>query len=273
MKICIYHGNCSDGFGSAWVVRMAHPKETIEYYPGFYQNPPPDVTGKDVIMVDFSYKRPVLLEMAKQAKSILIIDHHKTAQEDLVDLPDNVKCVFDMEHSGVILTWKYYFKDEPAYTLLHHIEDRDLWKFKLENTRLIQACVFSYPYDFDVWDRLMRMDLSALAKEGEAIERKHFKDIKELLSVSTRLMYIGGYSVKVANIPYTMSSDAAHELDQGMPFGACYYDSPKGRVFSLRSNENGIDVSQVAKQYGGGGHKHAAGFTVPYDVAATFEVK
>src|SRR3974390_1975841 len=70
MSVCIYHGNCADGFGAAWVVRKA--LGNIEFFPGKYQEPPPDVRGKDVVMVDFSYKRPVLLEMAEKANSILL---------------------------------------------------------------------------------------------------------------------------------------------------------------------------------------------------------
>ena len=42
---------------------------------------------------------------------------------------------------------------------------------------------------------------------------------------------------------------------------ACYYDGPEYRVFSLRSRApDGEDVSEIAKQYGGGGHRHASGF-------------
>ena len=82
MSMCIYHGNCADGFGAAWVVRKALGE--IDFHGAKYQEPPPDVTGKDVVMVDFSYKRPVLLEMAEKANSILILDHHKTSAEDLV---------------------------------------------------------------------------------------------------------------------------------------------------------------------------------------------
>lgn len=270
MSICIYHGNCADGFGAAWVVRQALGE--IEFFPGVYQTSPPDVTGKDVLMVDFSYKRPVLDEMAAKAKSILIIDHHKTAAEDLVNLPANVVCEFDMSHSGAVLTWRHFFPDKSPPQLLLHIEDRDLWRFALTNTREIQANVFSYPYDFQVWDTLMATRTDDLVREGSAIERKHFKDIDELLGVTTREMIIGGYRVPVANLPYTLVSDAAHKMAQGKPFAACYWDTPKGRVFGLRSADDGIDVSAVAKQYGGGGHAHAAGFTIDFAQAHVFEI-
>src|SRR3977135_3523236 len=80
--LCIYHAFCADGFGAAWVVRRALGVD-VEFHPASYGQEPPDVTGRDVIMVDFSYKRPVLEDMAKGAHSILILDHHKTAVEDL----------------------------------------------------------------------------------------------------------------------------------------------------------------------------------------------
>lgn len=269
-QICIYHGNCADGFGAAWVVRQA--LGDIEFYPGKYQAPPPDVAGKDVVMVDFSYKRPVLLEMAEKANSILILDHHKSAAEDLIELPDNVHCTFDMERSGAMLAWNHYFPDQAPPVLLLHIEDRDLWRFALENTREIQANVFSYPYDFAIWDELMRIRPEHLVAAGKAIERKHFKDISELLGVVVRDMMIAGHRVPVANVPYTMTSDAGHQLAQGHPFAACYWDTPEGRVFSLRSTDDGMDVSVIAAQYGGGGHRNASGFTVSFDVARDFEL-
>jgi len=171
-----------------------------------------------------------------------------------------------------MLTWEHFFPGETPPPLLLHIEDRDLWRFALQNTRQIQANVFSFPYDFQVWDTLMAAAPATLAAEGEAIERKHFKDIRELLGVTTREMVIGGHRVPVANLPYTMSSDAGHEMAKGKPFAACYWDTPKGRVFSLRSSDDGADVSEVAKQYGGGGHRNASGFTVSFAQAQAFEV-
>ena len=52
-------------------------------------------------------------------------------------------------------------------------------------------------------------------------------------------------------------------MAQGEPFAACYWDTAEGRVFGLRATDDGVDVSDVAKQYGGGGHAKAAGFKVP----------
>lgn len=284
--LCIYHGNCADGFGAAWAVREALG-DGVEFHAGIYQDPPPDVTERDVLLVDFSYKRPVLQKMAEKAFTILVLDHHKTAADDLAGLPTatnwqdwispmdqsplNLAAVFDMERSGAGLTWDF-FHDATRPPLIDHIEDRDLWRFALPKTREIQAAVFSYPYDFEVWDELMAMPVAKLADEGEAIERKHHKDVAELTKVVTRPMRIGGQVVPMANLPYTLTSDAGHLLcGDEHPFAGCYWDTPDGRVFSLRSRENGADVGEIAKLYGGGGHKHASGFRVPFDQLAQFE--
>ena len=280
-KLCIYHGNCADGFGAAWAVRQA--LGNIEFYPGVYQKEPPDVAGKDVIMVDFSYKRPVLEEMSKRANSIIILDHHKSAAEDLADfltpppwpvwksiiedkipLSENTRitALFDMDRSGAMMAWQYLNNSLPP-KLIDHIQDRDLWRFDLPFTREIQAAVFSYPYDFETWDKLMDMDTDKLRQEGTAIERKHHKDIDELLGVCQRRLIIGGYNVPVASLPYTLTSDAGHKMAQDELFAACYWDTAETRIFSLRSTDDGMDVSAIAKSYGGGGHRNASGFAVP----------
>lgn len=283
-SLCIYHGNCADGFGAAWAVRHALGDD-VEFHAGVYGNMPPEVLGRDVILVDFSYKRPVMEELACRTRTVLILDHHKTAAEDLAAIPGaaktwqqhldqrgafpgedggtNMTALFDLERSGAGIAWDYFHPGLARPPLINHLEDRDLWRFRLPGTREIQAAVFSYPYDFNVWDKLMAMEPHKLQVEGVAIERKHHKDIAELVGVLKRRMNIGGYSVPVANLPYTLTSDAGNLMAEGEPFAACYWDTPDGRVFSLRSRPEGLDVSEIARHYGGGGHKNASGFRKP----------
>lgn len=270
--LCIYHGNCADGFGAAWTVRR-YFAGAVDFHAGIYQSLPPDVNGRDVIIVDFSYKRPVMEQIILDAQTVRVLDHHKSAMEDLKDL-HGAAVLFDMERSGAMITWNYYFPAEPPPKLIEHIQDRDLWRFQLEGTREIQANLFSYPYEFDVWTELMSKDPEEMRKDGEAIERKHFKDVKELIQVVTRRGIIGGRNVPMANVPYMYSSDAGHLLAEREFFSACYWDTPSGRTFGLRSAEkDGLDVSAIAVQYGGGGHEHAAGFKVSYAEAALFEIE
>lgn len=272
--LCIYHGNCADGFGAAWVFSR-HADRGHDFHAGVYQNALPDVEGRDVYLVDFSYKRAVVEEICEKATRVVLIDHHKTAIEDLQPLIESkrIEALVNLEKSGATLAWEWFHGHTEPPQLLKHIEDRDLWRFALTGTREIQANVFSHPYDFAVWDDLMERPVEDLIAEGRAIERKHFKDIGELLGVCTRRMVIGGHNVPIANLPYTLTSDAGHQLAaKGEPFAGCYWDTPGGRVFSLRSTDDGLDVSEIAKQYGGGGHRNASGFRVSYEAARNFEV-
>ena len=127
--LCIYHANCADGFTSAWVVNK-YFKGNVDFYPGVHQKDPPDVTGRHVIFVDFSYKRDVIKKMDQVAKSILILDHHKSAMEELacfvpaynswtdhiLDIfqgfdgghdPRIPRVKFDLERSGAGITWDF----------------------------------------------------------------------------------------------------------------------------------------------------------------------
>jgi hypothetical protein len=285
--LCIYHGKCADGFGAAWAMRHNWPFADIEFYAADYADKEiPDVKGRVVYMLDFSYKRSIIAQMIKDAETFLILDHHKSAFEELWGLDDypsrpnthaNITDAYlrkpyisnlghvllDLNRSGALLSWDFFSKGKRPPALIQHIDDRDRWQFKLPGTREIQASVFSFPYDFTVWDTLMITDTEKLRQEGEGIERKHFKDLHELLEQTTRRMIIGGYDVPVANMPYTLASDGGHILAKGEPFSATYFDTTKGRKFSLRSQDDGIDVSLIAKSYGGGGHLHASGFIKP----------
>lgn len=276
--LCIYHGNCADGFGAAWVVRKwaLQFNFEIEFYPGVYQQEPPweKINEEvDVYLVDFSYKVPVMEKLVSMAQSVTIIDHHKSAIEDLqaAQIPE-LSLHLDSNHSGAMLAWIHFFPNEKPPKLLEHIEDRDLWKFKLEGTREIQANLFSYPYNFEVWDSLMDMDVTLLVMEGKAIERKHFKDIRENLNTGVRWMKIGGVEMPVINCPKEWGSDAANMLAENAinKCAAYYWDSTRGRNFGLRS-VGAFDVSALAAKYGGGGHLNAAGFTCTPLQALKFE--
>lgn len=281
--LCIYHANCADGFAAAWAVRD-QLGTNVEFHPGVYGDPPPDVTDRHVLLVDFSYKRPVLEAMAQTARSVIVLDHHKTAIEDLAGLPAPemfgdwsgdgalplleeaelpLAALFDLERSGAAITWDF-FHHLPRPALINHIQDRDLWRFNLSGTREIYAAVTSHPFDFDVWDVLMRANLEELRAEGVALLRKYDKDVAELVALTRREMVINGYQVPAANLPVTMASDGGNLLAQGRPFGVSYYDTDEHRVYSLRSTADGVDVSKIAKRFGGGGHKHAAGFRVAH---------
>lgn len=287
--LCIYHANCLDGFTAAWVVHSAlGGDDAVDFVPASYGDAPPDVTGRDVIIVDFSYKQPVLADMAADANSIYVLDHHQTAEQELsgylVDPTAPIGTlmalrepqerpvgVFDMTRSGAHLAWNHFFPEQADNypRIVRHVGDRDLWKFKYPETRNICALLAAVPRTFQVWyahhNDLERPDgFKRVQLNGACIEMAHRGKVQQLLDTGVRHMMICGYIVPVCNAPFFMASDLAGAMAKQAVFAATYMDTPEGRQFSLRSGEHGADVSEIAKVYGGGGHKGAAGFMRPH---------
>lgn len=126
--LCVYHAGCADGLGAAWAVHKALGPD-VEFVSAKYGDLPPrescpvcngtgagdyscsagctDCLGtgflgplhlnRNVLIVDFSYPLDVLRAMAAEARSVLVLDHHKTAQEDLQN--PAVICLDDLSAS------------------------------------------------------------------------------------------------------------------------------------------------------------------------------
>jgi hypothetical protein len=282
----VYHGNCQDGFTGAWIAWKRYG-DYPEYVAGFHGKEPPDVKlfeNKDVLFIDFTYPLAIMVAIGFVAKSLVVLDHHKTAEASLADFLSfdvgdeagydrvaelsNVRVGFDMKRSGAMLAWHFLFPNDPAPIMVNHVQDRDLWRKQLTSTDAICMWLFSFDYTWENWD-MAAAAIEASDKRryvieaGEAIMRKHMKDIGELLPLTTRTMTLRGYRVPIANLPYTMASDGANILAKDAPFGATYWvDTEANAQFSLRSIGD-FDVSAIAKTFGGGGHKNASGFRVP----------
>jgi oligoribonuclease NrnB/cAMP/cGMP phosphodiesterase (DHH superfamily) len=79
-----------------------------------------------------------------------------------------------------------------------------------------------------------------------------------------RTMKLAGHEVPVVNCNAKYASDVGNALAVQLgKFGVTCFDTAKERVFSLRSTDETLDVSAIAKMFGNGGHRNASGFSVP----------
>ena len=267
--LIIYHAQCPDGFAAALAAHLwfeqQKTSQQISYHAARHGTLPPDCDNKEIYIVDFSYKRDTLIKMCQQANKITIIDHHISALRDLENLDqefDNLHIHFDMLHSGAILTWQHFFKSS-APVLFQHIEDRDIWKFELADTNDIMSAVVSHPMDFELWKSWLNDNnsLDKLKLEGKILNRERSKLIHKYKK-RARKGEIAGYTIPIVNAPSSIASDLLQLLSNNQPFAASYEDREDRRIWQLRSSgEQGLDVSEIATQYGGGGHKRASGFS------------
>jgi oligoribonuclease NrnB/cAMP/cGMP phosphodiesterase (DHH superfamily) len=263
--VVMYHGSgCKDGFGSAYAAWKKFA-DNATYIPMDTRGVVPEgLVGKEIYILDYSFDRTTLQDLVDCNTSVVVIDHHISAKEDVTAFPNNI---FDNNHSGAVLSWQYFHPETTIPPLLEYVEDHDIWKFALPNNREFNAALGEYEMDFGVWDTLITdledpEFLENFLTIGATIAQFEDKLVQRILKSRERVLF-EGHEVWAINADKTYRSILGHELaslneaDGMTALGIVYYRS-KGQInISLRSNGD-VDVSVMAQKYGGGGHKNAA---------------
>lgn len=250
--VVLYHAECMDGFGAAWALWKRFPQ--ARFVPVKHGFPQPDGLGQQhVVMVDFSYPRADILALADRTASLQILDHHITAESALADLPF---AYFDMDRSGAVLAWEWAHTQSVPW-LLQYVQDKDLWRWQLPHSREISSALASHPFDFAIWEQFQ---FETLKIEGTGILR-YENNLIDKLALDAIMVSVAGYTVPAVHSP-VLASQIGERLSADHAFGVIWHQKDGRRYFSLRSKAGGISVSEIAAQYGGGGHTHAAGFSV-----------
>lgn len=283
----IYHGNCPDGFGAALSIYLyltnKYPNRDVIYYPAKHGVPPPKNTeNRNVVIVDFSYKKKDLLELIKITKNILIIDHHISSEIELIGIDDIYK-IFDMKHSGAWLSYKWVFPKKKVPLLIKYIQDRDIWTKKFDDIDAFSSWFQTVPFDFKEYSKYMddKLLLEMIKNKG-----KNYLELNEFyttdLSVYGTPKFIkinDNYYVAVfLNSPILKSDLGNYIISKIFPradFSAIYSvnDQDYSVTFSLRSTDNHADVSKIATELdklsnvNGGGHKCASSIKVKGDIS------
>ena len=272
--LVVYHNHCDDGMGAALAAFLKFGEEA-EYLGASYNDPIPNMEGKEVYIFDFSYPREILLNPNLKAKSIVMLDHHNTALKTwntplYVDTTLNILVRFDMSRSGAMLAWDYLFPDQKAPILFEHVQDYDLWKFDLANTRYFAGNLRSYPQTIPKWKEILELTndpigYSNFVNEGIAQDRFFRSQISYLFKRSDPLtVCVSGEKGLGINASSTFADYMGSELaGRSGTFGMIFSLEGDLVTCSLRSIKDGAcDVSELCRSYGGGGHKSAAGMKV-----------
>lgn len=259
-----------DGIAAAWVVHEMFPDAL--YIPMSYgiNDPVDELDSKApdwkqepyrLIVVDYSFPKDTMVFISRHVE-LSVIDHHKSAQEDCEGLP---YCTFDMNESGASLAWKSFFPGNQMPLALEYVRDHDLWLFELPGTHEIRAYLQSFPHSIKQVEKFVNefensTDVPVL--EGGAILR-YRSTLVDMMTKNICIAQIGGFDVPVVNAS-CLASDVTHKMCKDWPqypFVASYYDNTSKAIRLWRLTSIGeFDVSVIAKIYGGGGHRNAAGF-------------
>lgn len=283
MELVLFHDYCADGFTSAYIWRQkAKPNSTFKlvkdtnefiqitrcehydtvYIPVNYNDVLPEFyPSDDVVLLDFSYPNTVMLNIQEKCNSLLVIDHHKTA--DLTNIKNQL---FDINESGASLTLKYVeLEDESLLKLTSYVKDRDLWTFKLPYSKEINAYIQLKDKTFQDYavleDELYTEDYFVIRCGTNLLKYKN--NIIEELAKNRTIEHIALNNEPIAQCTYVENNVGSLTSELGdyilnnsdIPIVAIKTSDTK---YSLRSKPD-VDVTEIAKLFGGGGHKNAAG--------------
>ena len=270
-----FHSPCQDGLASAWVASKYAKEHNLNYeFVGISNNSKgfeTDITNKNIIFFDYAPDQIQLQLLNQQAKQFFIVDHHKTNEERLRSLTN---VIFKMDKSGVGLAWEYFYPEEttPMPLFLEMIQDRDLWTWKIHNSRPFCYGFFNYTCltntleeSFKLFDSVHRdqTKFDEILAIGIILEKRKQKQIEGIIKkVSTKTYLYKGNKVCIVNCDHELASDLGNMIlkTYDYDFTVCWrYDHLSEEYWlSLRADGN-VDVSEICKELGGGGHKNASG--------------
>jgi oligoribonuclease NrnB/cAMP/cGMP phosphodiesterase (DHH superfamily) len=227
-------------------------------------------------------------QIADDCNNLIWLDHHKTAQpfvdwlQNIIPDKDGIYWIFDNNHSGAGIAWDYFFPNEPRPWIVNYVEDRDLWLNKLWRSEEINAYIACLEFSFDIWDSALAMSIEDAFYAGQVARRKTEQYVREvcknvyfsdIFGVDTMEgLPVNGMQpiykeIPTVNICQVDCSEVLHALCEkypSSPFSMYWMKRADGMYqYGLRSIGD-FDVSAVAKLFGGGGHKNAAGFQLNY---------
>lgn len=305
IDLIAYHGQCTDGFGAAYVAKMKFPNAELLPLDYGTEFPLEKFRGKHALILDWSRKKKEEnREIAAVAASLTIMDHHKTQKEVLAGEP---YAIFDAKRSGIGLAWDFFLgknSTTPQHSdgtpcvgecswqeRAHHwgafpykrpwwvecVQDRDLWLWKYPNSKEMNAFIESFPLSVGAWDLMTTYLPEDVIRYGAAILRHKQKFIDAAVKQAqfgVLTVWLDGdkkkYSAAVVNMLPMHCSEVGEILSGSADVSITWFDRADGRIsFSLRSRGD-IDVSRIAKEYGGGGHLNAAGFEMSWKDGLNF---
>jgi len=222
--------------------------------------------NEQIWIVDFSFKPEIMEEVFKKTTDIVWIDHHKTADEYKYSRGiKGLRITEDKKFSGCELTWQYVHPDLPMPRAVELIGDRDKWAWKFgDDTAWFNQAIKLYdhkPTD-EIWITLLFSDkqdkqCKSIMVEGSICLKFRDSICKDYCDHYGFETKFEGYKC-FANGIYMFGSEGFGDRFKKYDICISYEFTSKNWIVGLYSTT--IDVGEIAKKYGGGGHKGASGF-------------
>ena len=280
IDIIFYHYPCQDGLTSAWVAyKYARENQLTYSLNGLNHDKtmfPVDITNKNLLFIDIAPNEERYKEVLAKAKSFYILDHHNTNQQFFNQLTNKTNFVFDMKKSGCHLAWDYFYPKEETPNFLLMVEDRDLWKWSIPESKPFCNGMYTYTScseyveeSFNLMAELYNNPKKSqeIMELGKILQKKTDNTIKSIAESASKKTYLfKGKKVCMVNVSHDLASDLGNYLvtkyDYDFAILWRYDHNTEEYYISMRSIDDKMDVSALCKEFGGGGHKNAAGCSI-----------
>jgi oligoribonuclease NrnB/cAMP/cGMP phosphodiesterase (DHH superfamily) len=264
----VFQHTDNDGVTSGYIVKRKYPG--ILSTPVTYSEPfPYHLIEKDefIVVVDYSFKSDKELEpILSKTTNLIWIDHHKTS----LAVTKNIKGVrVDTYPAACFLCWKFFFPDEPMPEVVDLVSDYDTWAFKFGNsTKLFNLGLNLYhePEECDnedIWENLLNDEenglIDRLIQEGKIVKRHMDNYYRSILKYSSFETTFQGHTAIVSNA-YRMNAELFSKSGDKYDLMIVWFFN--GTNFSVSMYSKKVDCEKIARKFGGGGHRSAAGFQV-----------
>ena len=267
--LVIYHGpNCPDGFAAALAAWLFYGGKAeflgLDHGDVRGLDDLPVLDGRAVYILDFSFSAEILRGIDARAAKLVLLDHHKSAAEQLSGFICRCGVVhFDMHKSGSHLAWEFFQPTRRLPDLVRFIEDRDIWTWHDPASAGFLAALDMEPFDFAHWAAMADFDadqITAFMARGHAMDQKFNKLAADIAEGALPITFNGLQGLMV-NAPGAFHSVVGDILSrQSGSFALLWCVSKEGVVKAgLRSQRN-FDCIALARSMGGGGHAQACGF-------------
>ena len=263
---CFYHRSDLDGHCSGAIVKRKYPD--CEMIGVDYNDHVCSIKNNEkVFVVDFSFSKDEMLYLHR-AGQLTWIDHHKSAIEKMKDYDDELEGLREIGKAGCELTWQWLFPEREDMPLAVFLLGRyDVWDHKDEHTLPFQYGVRQFDNtlpDNKIWEDLLGYQpfiIDEIIRNGKLIlAYEKSQNAKYAASMSYEAEF-ESYRAIIMNKAFANSQafDSVYDPEKH-DIMILYGVKPGEFKYSIYCTKPDIDVSEIAKKYGGGGHKGAAGF-------------
>jgi len=246
------------GFGNIWIFVSQDPNEEF-----------PVLQADIVIIVDIAVTEKTWGSLKNiQAKQIVWIDHHKpfTVLSSL-NVPENVQLILDPSSPSAVLLVKKYFglDDEISRKITELGTKADTWQLDVQVQEWMDLdSAFSF-YKKDKAPLILRLAEGKFEISGELQDvltkyREEKEKAKEILLNNVRVKNIHGHSVAIGYAVDPLSgSEGADKILKATNSEVQIVIKPQGWMSFRRRKDSKINLIELAKIFGGGGHEYASG--------------